>query len=687
MSPVFVTWRRTLGRAAGLYTTAFAVGGFLAVSGGAFAFGLARAEGGVMPLAAVWSGALSPILPVLAALLAMGTWSDERQSGRMEELLSVAVRERDYVLGKFLGVWTALVAAVLMSLAVVVAALCVFAPSALAASGILSFVPAVFVLAVQGLLWTAVSEAASAALGRAAAAAAASVALVVVLPRALWRALLSWSPRGAAAFGEMPLDAHAVDWATGSVSVGALAVYVVLTAMFLLVATKCVAASRLVGRGARAARASTAAVIVLAFVFAALAVRLAMHFDFAVELPRVGLSSGLSVRTRAILADTFGEVSAVCFLPRGDARFRPLGHLLRAFAGASAASGGARIDVRYVDPRWDVAAAERLAAAGVAEASVVFKSGRRTVVLPLKDGFGERACASAIRRLSAPPPRRVVYWTTGHGEASTDGYGLYGLSDFAREVVRDGYRNSRVDLAAAAVPADGALVVASGPREAFARVELDRLDSYLRAGGRLLVMVDPSDGGGLATLLSSWGMKPVAASLPDAKTLSGSDVVVSDLSDHPIAAPLRGSRIVLERPAAFEPSAAAAAGRGVDRIGFSPLASVGQEVVAAAVERGSMAGGDLAVRPTRIVAIGDATFALNGSLSSRANANLDFLLNSVAYLAGAEVSAAGGAEAGVLVTGLDRAARVRFAAFVAGVVPAAAFLALAGVVLRRRLRT
>lgn len=182
-------------------------------------------------------------------------------------------------------------------------------------------------------------------------------------------------------------------------------------------------------------------------------------------------------------------------------------------------------------------------------------------------------------------------------------------------------------------------------------------------------------------------MKPVAASLPDAKTLSGSDVVVSDLSDHPIAAPLRGSRIVLERPAAFEPSAAAAAGRGVDRIGFSPLASVGQEVVAAAVERGSMAGGDLAVRPTRIVAIGDATFALNGSLSSRANANLDFLLNSVAYLAGAEVSAAGGAEAGVLVSGLDRAARVRFAAFVAGVAPAAAFLALAGVVLRRRLRT
>ena len=688
MSPVSVTWRRTIGHARGLFTSALAIGLFLALVAGAFAVNFARAEGGTQPLAAIWAGSVAPVLPVLAALLAMGVWSDERQSGRMAEMLSVAVREREYVLGKFLGVWTILMASVFVSLAATVGALFFFAPNVLATTALLSFAPALFVLGVQGMLWVAVSEALSAVFRHAAAAAATSIALLVVLPRALWQGLLRWSSRGASAFGEMPLDAHAVDWAMGTFSFGTLFAYVVVTLVFLLIATKCVAMARLVGRGARTVRFSTGVVLFLALVLAALAVRLALRFDVAVDLPRVGLASEFSPRTRAILSESSGEIAVTCFLSRNDARFRPLGHLLRAFAKASAALGGARFEIRYVDPRWDVASSERLAARGVSEASLVFETGRRLVVLPLKDGCGERLCASTIRRLTAPPSRRNVYWTSGHGEPATDGYGLFGLSDIARELVREGYRNAAIDLTATnAVPADCALIAVSGPRESFARAELDRLDAYLRAGGRLLVLLGPSEGGGLASLLTSWGVKPVAATLADAKTLSGSDVIVTDFSDHPIVAPLKGSRVILERPTAFEPSSVAAAGLGADRIGFSPLASLGSETLAVAVERGAQAGDDLAIRPTRIVAIGDATFALNGALASRANANRDFLLNSVAYLAGTDVSSgASGEEAGTLVSGLDRAARVRFGVVTVGVVPGLVFLLLAGVTLKRRLR-
>ena len=43
MSPVRVTWRRTIGRARSLYSTAFAAGGFLAATAALFAFKL-RAE-------------------------------------------------------------------------------------------------------------------------------------------------------------------------------------------------------------------------------------------------------------------------------------------------------------------------------------------------------------------------------------------------------------------------------------------------------------------------------------------------------------------------------------------------------------------------------------------------------------------------------------------------------------------
>ena len=686
MSPVRTTWERTLGHARGLYTTALSVAGFLALAAGAFAFNFSRAEGGALTLPALWAVSVSPVLPILAALLAMGVWSDERQSGRVAALLSVAVRERDYVLGKFLGVWTLLMGAVVLALALLLGALPFFSPALASRTSLLSFVPPLLTLGLQGLLWTAVSVALSAMFRHAAAAAATAVVLLVALPRAIWVGLRLWSARGATAFGEMPLDAQAVDGALGTIALGTLLAYLALTALALLVATKCVAAVRLVGRGARTLRVSTGVVLALSLVLAALVARLSARLDVAAELPTLGLSSEFSSRTRGILSESSGEIFVTCFLSRRDVRLRPIGHLLRSFRKASAALGGARFEIRFVDPRWDIAASERLAARGISEESIVLEKGRRLVVLPVKDGCGERLLASTVRRLTTPPQRRNVYWTVGHGEAALDGYGLFGLSDIARELAREGYRNAPIDLAALeTVPNDCALIVLSGPKDALSRVELDRMDAYLRAGGRLLAFLDASEGVGLSSLLASWGIKAAPVALADAKTLSGSDVVVSDFSEHPVSAPLKGSRLVLERPMAFEPSAAVS-GAGIDRIGFSPLASLGGVALAAVAERGSDAGDDLAIRPTRIIVVGDATLALNGSLASRANANRDFILNSVAYLSGTDASGASGAEADVLVSGLDRAARRRFAVVTVGVLPSLVFVLLAGATLRRRLR-
>ena len=104
MSAAGVTLRRTLGRAHSLFSTAVSIGVFLAAAGVRFVFDLSSADGSVTQLAAVWTAAVSPILPVLAAMLAMDVWSDEFRSGRIEMLLSAPVREGDYVIGKFLGV-------------------------------------------------------------------------------------------------------------------------------------------------------------------------------------------------------------------------------------------------------------------------------------------------------------------------------------------------------------------------------------------------------------------------------------------------------------------------------------------------------------------------------------------------------------------------------------------------------
>ena len=686
MNPIRVTFDRTAKRLQAQVSTAFAYGAFLAVSAVLFAFGLERAEGARLSIAAVWAAAASPVLPLLAALLAMDVWSDERQTGRVDLLLTVSVREGDFVLGKFFGAWIHLVLATAISFVSSFCLLWYYAPPALADVSAGDFASAFAILAVQGALWCAVSVAASAVFYHAAAAAVASVMLTVAVPRGLWAAMMAWSDAGRSAFGEMPLDAHVVDFSSGLVSTGVLVSYLVLTGIFLFLAVKVVASYRLVGRGAKTLRFSTGVAVALSFVFAAMAIALALRLDVKFDLPVAGSSTAFSPRTRKVLAEAGDDLTVTCFLPRSDPRFRPVGRFLRQLRREAESAGASRVSIRFVDPQWDIGAAERLVRRGVGEASLVFERGRRLAVLPLRDGYGESACASTIRRMMSPPTRRNVYWTKGHGESLFDAYGAFGMSDIARDLAREGYRNEAIDLSVdKPVPTDCALIVISGARHDFSRAELGRIEAYLHSGGRLLVLLStPLEG--LSSLLASWGVRPGDSPRNTGKTISGTDVVVSDFADHVISAPLRGDRLVLERPLSFAPSAAAESGVGADRISFAVVASAGGVALAAAAERGAGAGRDLAVRPTRIVAVGDASFAMNGSLAARANANRDFFMNCIAFLSGTDASGSSGMGGGVLASNMDRQSRRRHFIWSVLVIPASVFLLMTAVVIFKRRR-
>ena len=685
MRPVRVTMGRTIGQARSLFSTAVGVCGFLAASAALLAFNLASAEGGDLTFAAIWAVSVSPVLPALAVFLAMDVWCDERKSGRMDMLLTTAVRERDLVFGKYLGVLAMTVLALLTSLAFSLISLRVFSPAAFGRIGAFGLMPAVLGLCVQAACWCAAGVAASALFSNAASALGTALVLTIGLPRGLWAGLMAWSPAGRTAYGEMPFDAHALDMATGIFSLGTVASYLTGVAVLLFVASKCVAWQRFSGTGARGLRTSTLVAVFLSLAASVLFAVTAFRFGLTCELPTDG-ASGLSARTRSVLAESGGEVSVTCFLPRSDVKFRSVSRFLRLLKRQSETLGGARFGLQFVDPRWDIGAAERLVSRGVTEHGLVFEKGRRMVSVPFGEGFGERICVSAIRRLTTASGRRNVYWTVGHGERAFDDYGTFGMSDIARELSRDGYANRTLDLTATEqIPGDCALILVAGAKDSFSRAELGRLDAYLHEGGRLLVLLSSPDDG-VSSLLTTWGVRPVRIPLPAGGTLSGTDVIVSTFSDHPVASSLRGSRILLERPLSFEPSATAEISSGADRIGYAPLARVGSSAVAVVSERGAGAGDDLAIRPTRIVAIGDSAFAMNGAMLARANANRDFFLNCAAYLSGTDVIVAQGDVTDGLVTGLDRSGRFRHAILSAGVLPGMVFLVLLLEVVRRRRR-
>lgn len=673
MTPAAVTFKRTIGMARNLYSTALSIGGFLAGVAVLFAFNLERAEGGNLTLGAIWAISVSPILPALAAFLAMDVWSDERLTGRIDVLLSSPVRERDYVVGKFFGVFMMTMLASAIALVFSLFELYFFVPNVIAQLNFFELVPGFFALVLQGALWSSIAVAMSAFFSHAAASACASLVAMIAIPRGFWSALIVWSTEGGTKYGEMPFDAHAANFASGLYDLGVVVGYSVLTVAMLFIATRAIVALRFRGRNAYPFRVSTAITISLTLVFSVMLVALSLRLAPTFDLPMNG-QRRFSERTRNILSESRGEISVTAFLSRLDPKAREVELFFKFLKETSASLSGAKITYRIVDPSWDVALSERLVRRGAKERSLVFESQHNFITIPLSEGVDERRVASVLSRFSKPMHRQVVYWTKGHSEISYSDYGNWGMSAIARDLVHEGFRNSDVDLTEEKpIPADCALIIIAGAKTEFSRSEVAKVDQFLKQGGRVLVLMD-SEEGGIASILPQWGILATRGAFKGVRTMSGTDVVVDDLSSHVISEPLIGSQIVIDKPLVFERSAAAKFEGAADKLEFSALASLEDQALVVAIERGSLLGQDLAIRPTRIVAIGDTSFVLNGQLASRKNANRDFFLNAVAYLAGADTSAGSGQEWNQFVTGMDRRMRINFMVFSSVLIPGAVFL-------------
>lgn len=671
---------------------------FLALSGAGFVRALMRGDGGSVPVAALWAVAAVPFLPVMAALVTMRLVADERADGRLELMLATPVREREVILGKFLGALAIVAVAIAVYLLMPLLVLPRCAPILAGKISAVAFLPAFCALMLQSAAWCALGLCASACTRNAAVAAVATLALVLALPNAVFMAGVAWFPVLRARFAEMPLDAHIVDLSTGLFSTATVAFYVVLTSLGIFAATKAVAAARIRGRAARLYRFSTVCVVLLAAAFSCGVIAVAVRLDVPFELPFRSADSETSARTRQILADTQGEVDVTCFLAAKSPERRAVARLVRGLAATARMVGGARLDVEWVDPRWDVGRAASLVREGMPEGSIVFRKGRRRQRVSVADLFsstngsvrvtersvfvGEEACAGALQKLARPTAHETIYWTVGHGETLPESYDVVtGMSDLVRDLKRDGYRLKTLDIAESpAIPTDCAVLVVAAAREPFSRLEQKRLKGYLEAGGRMLVLAVGVPNAGVNGLLADWGVKILPFTAVSTRTLSGADVVVTDFAEHRITTPLKGGTMIFEGAAPLVPS------EGHDQAGFTALARTdesawgetdlsvrpwtfdsaseprGPLTLAVALERGGSDAPDLVLRPTRIVVIGDGTFVSNGALATRGNANRDFFLNSMAWLAGLDTLNAARTPGNVVVTGLDRSGWLKFGA-------------------------
>jgi ABC-type uncharacterized transport system involved in gliding motility auxiliary subunit len=356
----------------------------------------------------------------------------------------------------------------------------------------------------------------------------------------------------------------------------------------------------------------------------------------------------ISDQTKNILKDLTTDVTVTAFYQENNPSLRQVKDLMSNYTYVSP-----KIKVSYIDPDRQPAVAQKY---GVERyGTTVFEMGDRKEKVT---GVGEQDFTSALIKLIKKKETKV-YFLNGHGELSLEEFGDKGISKFKEALAKDHYSCEPLNLPAKqTVPADADVVVIAGPRAALATKEVDLLDKWMDKGGKLLAMVDPSIDAGLTPLLKKYGVELGNNLVIDPLSHSWTDVgtpAVTNYRFHEITKGMAGVAtffprtrsvaLAKEQPAGqlgsvlaeTSPAGWGETDMGNPKMGYDKGKDLqGPVSMAVAVGRDAKDApkpkdGEKAAQ-TRLVVVGNSTFASNGIVSQSAT-NADLALNSINWLA------------------------------------------------------
>jgi len=279
----------------------------------------------------------------------------------------------------------------------------------------------------------------------------------------------------------------------------------------------------------------------------------------------------------------------------------------------------------------------------------------------------EQELAKAIRAVISE--KRKVYFVTGHGESDPSDTSPKGLSQIQLALENENIEAQPLLLAnTPQIPEDADALVLAGPQASLLPRELDSLDTYLKAGGSVLVMADPILVTNLEARLRDWQIELGNDVIVDEQLQLfgapqlGLQPIATQYASHPItkdlaAAPNTNPRATLFQLArSVEPAGdasevvrlvltgarswAAADVSGLRESGsvkLDPEKDRAGPVSIAAARTFPLAEGatDRGVNGEgRLVVVGDADFARNGYVAEFFNA--DLFMNMASWLVGEE---------------------------------------------------
>lgn len=275
---------------------------------------------------------------------------------------------------------------------------------------------------------------------------------------------------------------------------------------------------------------NTAIMSLVFFVIIGLIAAMSVKYKVRVDLTQDNRYT-LSDHTVKILKSLNEDVEAIAFY-RGDQRTRQaMSDLLNEYSYHSP-----KFSFRFVDPDRDPLETAKYEVTSYR--TTILKYGdKKEIVEGLES---ENKLTNSLLKLLSKDIK-VFYFVTGHGEKRIDSKEENGYSYVKEAIERENHQVRDLMLVSAEkVPDDAAVLVVSGPETDYLQAELDKITAFVKKGGRVIFMVDPSGGlQKLTSYLAGFGFELTNDLVFDKMSqVSGSNiaipVVVQYHKDHPV---------------------------------------------------------------------------------------------------------------------------------------------------------
>jgi len=207
-------------------------------------------------------------------------------------------------------------------------------------------------------------------------------------------------------------------------------------------------------------------------------------------------TQSLSPVSKALLKEVTKPLTLTVFIAEGAGERQSAREVLQLYVHHNP-----QVSYRFVDPEREPLKAQQ---AGYRFAGNVLLDyqGRRQMA----DQTDENAITNALRKV-LKGERQKVFFLAGHSERDLNDPKPGGFQVAKRALDNEGYEVESLNLLSrGTVPQDAAVVIVAAPKKPLLSTEVQALKVYLEKGGRLLVLLEAFEDGGLKGLLAGYGV-------------------------------------------------------------------------------------------------------------------------------------------------------------------------------------